>query len=56
MLGNELWEDDFNSLLSIVTVKEFIVDVWESRKLIIVHKANFQSLYSVHAVEPTFFL
>ena len=31
MLGSELWEDDFSSLLSIV--KEFIVDVWESRKL-----------------------
>ena len=30
MLGSELW-DDFSSLLSIV--KEFIVDVWESRKL-----------------------
>ena len=29
MLGSELWEDDFSSLLSIV--KEFIVDVWESR-------------------------
>ena len=31
VLGSELWEDDFSSLLSIV--KEFIVDVWESRKL-----------------------
>ena len=31
MLGSELWEDDFSSLLGIV--KEFIVDVWESRKL-----------------------
>ena len=31
MLGSELWEDDFSSLLCIV--KEFIVDVWESRKL-----------------------
>ena len=30
-LGSELWEDDFGSLLSIV--KEFLVDVWESRKL-----------------------
>ena len=30
VLGSELWEDDFSSLLSIV--KEFIVDVWESRK------------------------
>ena len=29
MLGSELWEDDFSSLLNIV--KEFIVDVWESR-------------------------
>ena len=29
VLGSELWEDDFSSLLSIV--KEFIVDVWESR-------------------------
>ena len=26
-----MWGDDFSSLLSIV--KEFIVDVWESRKL-----------------------
>ena len=31
VLGSELWEDDFSSLLSIV--KEFIADVWESRKL-----------------------
>ena len=31
MLGSELWEDDFGSLLSIV--KELLVDVWESRKL-----------------------
>ena len=31
MLGSELWEDDFGSLLSIV--KEFLVDVWECRKL-----------------------
>ena len=31
VLGSELWEDDFSSLLSIV--KEFIVDVWESRTL-----------------------
>ena len=31
MLGSELWEDNFGSLLSIV--KEFLVDVWESRKL-----------------------
>ena len=31
MLGSELWEDDFSSLFSIV--KEFIVNVWESRKL-----------------------
>ena len=31
MLGSELWEDDFSSLLSIV--KEFIVDMWESRNL-----------------------
>ena len=30
VLGSELWEDDFSSLLSIV--KEFIVNVWESRK------------------------
>ena len=29
VLGSELWEDDFSSLFS----KEFIVDVWESRKL-----------------------
>ena len=28
MLGSELWEDDFGSLLSIF--KEFLVDVWES--------------------------
>ena len=27
VLGSELWEDDFGSLLS--TVKEFLVDVWE---------------------------
>ena len=33
MLGSELWEDDFSSLLNIV--KEFIFDVWESGKLII---------------------
>ena len=31
VLGSELWEDDFSSLLTIA--KEFIVDVWESRKL-----------------------
>ena len=31
VLVSELWEGDFSSLLSIV--KEFIVDVWESRKL-----------------------
>ena len=31
VLGSEVWGDDFSSLLSIV--KEFIVDVWESRKL-----------------------
>ena len=31
VLGSELWEDDFSSMLSIV--KEFIVDVWETRKL-----------------------
>ena len=31
MLGSELWEDDCGSLLSIV--KDFLVDVWESRKL-----------------------
>ena len=30
-IGSELWEDDFNSLLGIV--KEFTIDVWESRKL-----------------------
>ena len=30
VLGSELWEDDFSSLL---IVKEFIVNVWESRKL-----------------------
>ena len=29
VLGSEIWEDDFSSLLSIV--KDFIVDVWESR-------------------------
>ena len=28
-----MWEDDFSSLLSIV--KKCIVDVWESRKLIL---------------------
>ena len=31
-LGSELWEDDFGFLLSIHVVKEFLVDVWESRK------------------------
>ena len=29
VLGSELWEDDFSSLFSVV--REFIVDVWESR-------------------------
>ena len=38
VLGSELWEDDFSSLLSIV--KEFIVDVWESRKLRLYYGEN----------------
>ena len=44
MLGSELWEDDFSSLLSIV--KEFIVDVWESRKLKII-------MVKMHALAPS---
>ena len=31
MLGSELWEKDFSYLLA--AVKEFIVNVWEARKL-----------------------
>ena len=31
MLSSELWMDNFGSLLSIA--KDFLVDVWESRKL-----------------------
>ena len=30
VLGSELWECDFDQLLSLV--KEFVVDVWEARK------------------------
>ena len=30
VLGSELWEDDFSSLLDLV--KDYIVDVWEIRK------------------------
>ena len=30
VLGSELWEDDFSSMLDLV--KEYIVDVWELRK------------------------
>ena len=29
MLGSELWEDDFSSMLD--CVKDYIVDVWEGR-------------------------
>ena len=31
ILGSELWEDNFGSLLSLV--KGFILDVWELRKV-----------------------
>ena len=31
MLGSELWESNFDGLLR--SVKEYIVDVWEIRKL-----------------------
>ena len=30
VLGSELWEDDFSSMLDLV--KDYIVDVWELRK------------------------
>ena len=46
MLGSELWEDDFSSLLSIV--KEFIVDVLESRKLRLQVNEKFFELKKGH--------
>ena len=33
VLGSELWENNFDSLLSLV--KEYVVDVWEIRKHIL---------------------
>ena len=30
VLGSELWEDDFSSMLDLV--RDYIVDVWELRK------------------------
>ena len=30
VLGSEVWEDDFSSMLDLI--KDFIVDVWELRK------------------------
>ena len=38
-----LWEDDFSPLLSIV--KEFIVDVWESK--------NLDYMVKMHALAPS---
>ena len=31
ILGSELWEEHFDSLLPLV--KEYVVDVWEARKI-----------------------
>ena len=53
VLGSELWEDDFSSLLSIV--KEFIVGVWESRKLKIICDIPWENGTSGNFCEKTFF-
>ena len=47
MLGSELWEEDFYSLLSLV--KEYIVDVWESRKVQLYGNDSCPSIPSLHS-------
>ena len=47
VLGSELWEEDFYSLLSLV--KEYIVDVWESRKVQLYGNDSCPSIPSLHS-------
>ena len=41
VLGNELWEDDFSSMLDLV--KDYIVDVWELQKARLTKISAFHS-------------
>ena len=44
ILGSELWEEHFDSLLPLV--KEYVVDVWEARKIKLYGDDSSQSLSS----------
>ena len=49
IMGNELWEENFSALLSLV--KRFIVDVWEARKIKLYGNDSCPSKSSQHSAE-----